>query len=92
MAIVLVAVAGLSIVALTGLNDRRSSQEHFVAVVRNDHPSLSPAVVSDAELIAMARRSCAPNGPTGTDQRTLATLGIDVAVFRREASPLCPQR
>lgn len=92
MAIVLAVVAGLSIVALTGLNDRRSSQEHFVASIRNDHPSLSPAVVSDAELIAMARRSCGPNGPTTADGRILASLGIDAALFRREASPLCPQR
>ncbi len=92
MAIVLAAVAALSILALVALADRRSDEEHVVAVIRQEQPTLSPEVISDAELIALARRSCGPEGLSAADRRMLTRLGIEDSDIRDEALALCPQR
>lgn len=92
MAIILLVVAALSIVALIGLQDRRSVDEHFVAAVRDAHHSLSPAVVSDDSLVALGRRSCSPQGLSSRDRVRLHRLGIDADVFASDAETLCPQR
>lgn len=92
MAIVLGLVALLSIIALTGLNNSRSAEDHFVTVIRNAHPELSADDVSDAELLLLAKRSCGPDGLTGSDRGRLEHLGIDETSFRDEAASFCPSR
>lgn len=92
MAIVLVVVAALSVIALAGLDNRQSESEHFVTVIRNEHPTLSPSRASDADLLRVARASCSPDGMSEADLRWLRHRGVDVDDFRHEAEALCPQR
>lgn len=92
MVLALVLVAVLSVVAIVGLDDRRSEDDHFVAVIRDQHPAIDSAAISDSELLTIAHDSCGPDGMSDHDRRRLERLGIDAGGFRRDADALCPTR
>lgn len=92
MLIALGLVAALSVVAIVGSDQRRTVDERFVVVVRDEHPGLSSGALADDELVVLGRRSCGPDGLSSADRTLLRRLGVGLDAFARDAEALCPQR
>jgi hypothetical protein len=68
------------------------ADERFVTDIRREHPHLSVAVASDADLLAAARRACSPDGLSGADEAWLERIDVDPAAFSDDAEVICPSR